>query len=201
MRALFAALRKTVGRAKGWLAGSDVMSENPRYADYKIGRWTYGRPRVFKWRDDQTLVIGSFSSIGGDVTILLGGEHRTDFVSTFPIANYLGVGTWNAHEWSRGGVVIGNDVWIGHGTTILSGARIGDGAVVAAGSLVTGDLPPYAIAVGRPAKVLRYRFDAGTIEKLLEMGWWNWPDGKIREAHSLLMSDRVSEFLTSYAGN
>ncbi len=71
-------------------------------------------------------------------------------------------------------VIIGHDTWIGHNVTIMGGVSIGDGAVIGSGSIVTKDIPPYAIAVGNPAKVINYRFDEKTIQKLLDIEWWNW---------------------------
>ena len=82
---------------------------------------------------------------------------------------------------TRGDVIIGNDVWIGYGATILSGVSIGDGAAIGACSLVVKDVPPYAIVAGNPAQVIRYRFDEETIHKLLKIRWWDWPDQRVRE--------------------
>lgn len=85
------------------------------------------------------------------------------------------------------GVIIGNDVWIGHGATIMGGVTIRDGAIVAANATVTRDVPPYAIVGGLPAKVLSYRFSEAQINALLKIKWWDWPAEKIH--------DHASEFL------
>lgn len=77
---------------------------------------------------------------------------------------------------------IGNDVWIGHNAVIMGGVKVGDGAVIGSSSVVTKDIPPYAIAVGNPAKVIKYRFDEKTIKKLLKISWWNWDSKKIKES-------------------
>ena len=77
------------------------------------------------------------------------------------------------------GVEIGNDVWIGEAVFINDGVKIGTGAVVGAHSVVTKDVPPYAIVAGVPAKMIRYRFDEETIQKLLESKWWEWADEKL----------------------
>ena len=90
---------------------------------------------------------------------------------------------------SKGPIIVGNDVWIGFRSIILSGVTIGDGAVIYAGSVVTKDIPPYAIVAGVPAKIIRYRFDAKTIERLARVAWWDWPDEVIKS--------RLDDFLIS----
>ncbi|MFX3636497.1 MAG: CatB-related O-acetyltransferase [Candidatus Pristimantibacillus sp.] len=89
---------------------------------------------------------------------------------------------------SNGNVVIGNDVWMGLSSTIMSGVKIGDGAVIAAHALVTKDVPPYAIVGGNPAKVIKYRFPQNIIDKLLQMKWWDWELHHIEQAIPLLQS-------------
>lgn len=129
---------------------------------YDIGEYTYGIPTVHVYDDTAKLKIGKFCSLAGGVEIVLGGNHHIDWCSTFSFyeaKEYLS-------EWqklnlpqsrSKGDVVIGNDVWIGRNALLLSGAQIGDGAVIGAGAVVAGKIPPYAIAVGNPAKVIRFR--------------------------------------------
>lgn len=180
------AMRRLAGPWKG--PGPRLMSENPAYREFQIGRWTYGWPEVRGWRPDQKLTVGSFCSIAAGVKILLGGEHHIDFVSTYPFGQFFGVGDRNAHEWSRGDVIIGNDVWIGEDALILSGTRIGDGAVVGARSLVKGEVPPYAVVAGNPARVVRYRFGQETIDELLRLRWWEWDDARIRRSIPKLMA-------------
>lgn len=108
---------------------------------------------------DQTKV-GRYCSIANLVTI--GAQpHRLNWLGTYPFLQLATVPTF-----------IGNDVWIGSGAVILAGVRVGDGAVIGAGSVVTKDVPPYAIVVGNPAKVKRYRFTPEVIEGLLETKWW-----------------------------
>jgi len=82
--------------------------------------------------------------------------------------------------------VLGNDVWIGANTLIMGGIKVGDGAIIGAGAVVTKDIPAYAIAVGCPAKVIRYRFDEPTIGRLLALQWWNKPDQEIRNLARLI---------------
>jgi acetyltransferase-like isoleucine patch superfamily enzyme len=83
--------------------------------------------------------------------------------------------------YSKGIIEIGNDVWIGTSAIILSGVKIGHGAVVAAGSIVTKSVPPYAIVGGNPAKIIKYRLSEEKIEELLEMKWWDWSEEKIKK--------------------
>lgn len=97
----------------------------------------------------------------------------------------------------RGELIIGNDCWIGRDSTVMSGVTIHDGAVVAATSTVTKDVPPYAVVGGNPARVLKYRFDEQTIHKLQEIRWWNWNSTKLSEARELLVGN-IQEFVNRY---
>jgi acetyltransferase-like isoleucine patch superfamily enzyme len=166
---------------------------------YRIGKHTYGKPKVHDWEDGTKLIIGDYSSIAEEVTILLGGNHRMDWVTTYPFPafpeKWPNAAKIKGHPSSKGDVIIGNDVWIGFGCTILSGVKIGDGAVVAARSVVTKDVPPYAIVGGVPAKVIKYRFNEDIIEKLLKLKWWNWKEDKIKKNMKLLCSDKIEELL------
>jgi len=144
--------------------------------------------------------IGSFCSIGPEVDIITGGIHPVQWVSLYPFRIKWGMD--GAYEdgmpTSNGDVEIGSDVWIGTGALILSGVSIGHGAVIAARAVVSRNVPPYAIAAGVPARVVRYRHTQEQIRRLLEIAWWNWPDERIREAVPLLLSTRVEEFLQLY---
>ena len=100
------------------------------------------------------------------------------------------------HPHSKGDVVIGNDVWVGRGAVILSGVRVGDGAVIGAYSVVAKDVQAYGIVVGNPARLFRARFPDETIDRLLAIRWWDWPDERIDRAIPYLQSDRIDEFLT-----
>ena len=129
--------------------------------------------------------IGAFCSIASYCAIG-GGSHPLDGVSTSP-AFYSGIHGWNIHsqrkpEEKHREVIIGHDVWIGEAVFINEGVKIGTGAVIGAHSVVTRDVPPYAIVAGVPAKLVRYRFDADTIEKLLNSRWWEWPVEKLKRA-------------------
>lgn len=159
---------------------------------YSVGQWTYGVPTVFDWGDDTSLTIGKFCSIAGDVKIFLGGNHRVDWVTTYPLAEiFRDCGLERAmFRRSRGDVRIGNDVWIGYGAIILSGVKIGNGAVIGAACLVTKDVPPYAMVGGNPAKVIGMRFSDTQIKRLEALAWWDWPLEDIRKsARELASSD------------
>jgi virginiamycin A acetyltransferase len=95
----------------------------------------------------------------------------------------------------KGDTRVGNDVWIGYGSTVMPGVTIGDGAIVGSCSVVTKDVPPYAIVGGNPAKVIRYRFDEVTIARLLELRWWDWPIERITARLADLCSEDVSALL------
>lgn len=131
------------------------------------------------------LIIGKFCAIAeGARFIMNGANHAMSGFSTYPF-NIFGhgweegfdVGTWEAEN--RGDTVIGNDVWIGMEAVILPGIRIGDGAIVAAKSVVTHDVPAYAIVAGNAAKVVKMRFDDKTVKRLLKVAWWDWPRDRI----------------------
>lgn len=165
----------------------------------EVGEYSYGKPRVLHWQEQTKLKIGKYCSISDEVTIFLGGNHRADWVSTFPFAGYPHLWS-NAAEVtdynvSRGDVVIGNDVWIGYGAAIMSGVTIGDGAVIGAYALVTKDVAPYAIVGGNPAKEIRKRFDDETVAKLLGIRWWNWPAEKVQKNAALLSSGDMEKIL------
>ncbi len=134
----------------------------------QVGRMTYGDIEVFvSGNGREKLYIGSFCSIAREVLFLLEGEHYTDHLLTYPVLAKFIPGRKEA--FSKGSIMVDDDVWIGRGATILSGLRIGQGAVIGAKSVVTKDVPPYAIVCGNPAKIVKYRFDDTIISKLLEV--------------------------------
>jgi virginiamycin A acetyltransferase len=133
------------------------------------------------------LVIGRFCALARGVTFIMNGaNHPTGGFSTFPF-NIFGDGWENGFDpktWQdemRGDTTVGNDVWIGMQATILPGVTIGDGAIVAAMSVVSADVPPYAVVAGNPARVVKMRFDDDTIGRLLAVAWWNWPVERISQ--------------------
>jgi len=172
---------------------------NPDFAAHSIGEWTYGVPTVQWYKPGRKLTIGRFCSIGPHVTIMLGGNHRTDWVTTFPFAELLGDGEQlPRHETTKGDVSIGHDVWIGQEALILSGISIGSGAVVGARSVVTKNVAPYSVVVGNPARHVRYRVPESLIDELLRIAWWDWPLTEIKAARSSLLSPRIERFVTTF---
>lgn len=135
----------------------------------------------FDFIGDQ-LIIGKFCSIASDVKFIMnGGNHRTDWLTNYPFPVF-GNGWESAmpDSWPfKGNTVIGNDVWIGYGATIMPGINIGDGAIIATQSVVTRDVPPYTIVGGNPAQEIRKRFEESMIEELLNIRWWDWNIEKI----------------------
>ncbi len=168
---------------------------------YDIGEFSYGGPKVRFPESGKKLTIGRYCSIADKVEIFLGGNHRTDWGTTYPFSALrdiwpLAPKTEEYHS-SRGDVTIGHDVWIGCGAIILSGITIGHGAVVAAHAVVTKDVPPYAIVGGNPAKIIRHRFDEATVEALLNASWWELPQEKIATLIPLLQSNRLRELIAA----
>ena len=172
------------------------MCKNPNYSKYSIGKYSTGQPKILSFRHQEKLRIGNFCSIAEGVTILLDGEHHTDWIPTYDFKfMFKEFEAFGDSRRSKGDVVIGNDVWIGMNSIILSGVKIGDGAVIGAGSVVTHDVPPYAIVAGCPAKIIRMRFDQKTIDNLLRIKWWDWDLQRITENMQILLSNNIDEFL------
>lgn len=191
---LCAVIRKIIGTSKcpkwiykkskkkyGW-ADNIARYWWKKYKNVDIGRYTYG----YKYLDYRHLVsIGSFCSIADGQTVVP-NDHRMDWITTSPIASLKEFGFVDRDYMNdyisedNRKIVIGNDVWIGAKCIIFEGVTIGDGAVIAAGSIIRKDVPPYAV-VGGVDKIIKYRFDQETIDKLLKMQWWNWDDEKIRK--------------------
>lgn len=180
----------------------DILKDKIDKHAHSIGEYSYGKPTIHWWRPDTRLVIGRYCSIAGGVNLFLGGNHRMEWVTTYPFSDL--VGAWptargiGGTPWSKGNLFIGNDVWIGSFATIMSGVTIGDGAVIGAHSVVTRDVPPYAVVAGNPAKVVRYRFSEPVIERLLALRWWDWPRKMIEEALPSMLTSNFNEFFSKF---
>jgi len=190
-------LKRLVWKLRCFLFTAKKKSLTERYPEYQIGKGTYGDLTVKAWGEGATLVVGSYSSIAEGVKVFLGGEHRIDWVTTYPF-NILwdeGKGI-NGHPKSKGDVVIGNDVWVATDALILSGVTIGDGAVVGARAVVIKDVPPYAIVAGNPARIIKYRFDDEVVGQLLGIRWWDWDRKRIVNAIPFLLDDKPHDFIS-----
>ena len=147
------------------------------------------------------LIIGKFCSIACGVKFLFNSaNHTLASLSTYPFPLFFeewGLEKQNvAESWdNKGGIIIGNDVWIGFEAVILAGVTIGDGAIIGTQAVVTKDVPPYTIAGGIPAKPIKKRFDEDTISDLLHIKWWNWPKEKISQHIGAIRSGCIKELM------
>jgi len=145
------------------------------------------------------LLIGKFCSIACGVKFLFASaNHARQSLSTYPFPIFFE--EWGldirdvASAWdNKGDIVIGNDVWIGYETVIMGGVHIGDGAIIASRAVVTKDVAPYTVAGGVPAREIKKRFDAETIDKLQQLQWWDWPFEKIRRHLPDIMNRAVDK--------
>lgn len=165
---------------------------------WRIGAHSYGHPQIYE-PDYAGLTIGRFVSIGPNVTLIL-GNHNHSTISTYPFATlreYWPSAPEVDDHFSRGDIIIGNDVWVGANATIMSGVHIGDGAVIAAGALITKDVAPYDIVGGQPARVIKARHSPDIVAELLTIEWWDWPDETIDAMLPLILSTDVNAFINA----
>ncbi|MFD7828245.1 CatB-related O-acetyltransferase [Kitasatospora sp. NPDC059803] len=153
----------------------------------------------------ERLVIGKFCALGTGVRFIMNGaNHRMDGPSTFPFP-IMG-GSWAEHFdlvtglAGRGDTVVGNDVWIGYGTMVMPGVRIGHGAIIASGAVVVDDVPDYGIVGGNPAKLIRTRYAEADIARLLALAWWNWPTDHLTRHLRTVMSGTVDDLEAAAPG-
>ena len=195
---IFPALRLALsgGRERSPLDSRERLQQGIDAHGWRVGEHTHGDPTVIGGEHGR-LEIGRYCSFAGDVRIIV-ANHALESVTTYPFAalsQYWPSAPNDASGQTGEGVVIGNNVWIGQGVTILPGARIGDGAVLGAGAVIAKRVPPYAVAVGNPAKVTRSRFDKSLIERLLVLRWWDWPEERVDRFIPLLLGDDIQAFL------
>jgi virginiamycin A acetyltransferase len=175
-----------------------------------FGKHTYGpQPQILGAKPWVTYFakgssIGSYCSIGQDLKFSFRGKHDYHQVSTFPFVAYPQWGQNNA-QYKNGKIdeatihsypiVIDNDVWIAANVTIKQGVHVGNGAVIGMESVVTKNVPPYAIVGGNPAQIIKYRFTQKQIEDLLAIAWWNWDDEKVKQFLPLILSHDIDKFI------
>lgn len=183
----------------------EQSAENVTYDN--IGRYCYGplaKPSAYDMKFIES--IGSFCSFADGCSILqthyMGVTTHQFLFSSFRYPDFDELLPSKKQEEifekhiSSKKTVIGNDVWVGKNASIMAGVKIGDGAVIGAGAVVTKDVPPYAIVGGIPAKVIKYRFNEEQIEELLKIKWWNWSDKQIAERFDDFLD--IDEFISKY---
>lgn len=186
---------------KSILSGGNISAGDYSYYDSPDQPETFQKTNVLYHYDfvGDRLDIGKFCALGTGTTFIMNGaNHRMDGPSTFPFPIFGGA--WAEHMSllnalpSHGNTLVGHDVWFGYKSLIMPGVTIGHGAIIASGSVVTKDVPPYAVVGGNPAQIIRYRFSEETIKQLLKTAWWDWPIEKISENIGTLMAGDASTF-------
>jgi virginiamycin A acetyltransferase len=181
-----------------------IFAENPYLFDSGTGTYFDRSISIISWSDQYRVKSGKYNSIGRDCYFFLHANHRTDWITTSsqllgPVDSDIdGLHMKMGHPSCKGDIIIENDVWIGAKSTIMSGVKISNGAVVGGGSVVTKDVPPYAIVAGNPAKIVKMRFTDQQIEDLLEIAWWDWDESKIKENAMLMWSKDINYFIKKY---
>jgi acetyltransferase-like isoleucine patch superfamily enzyme len=179
-----------------------VGNSDPNLPSFvEIGAHTYYIPaetKFINYMPPEKIIVGKYCSISRQVCIMVGGNHATDTISTYPFEALLfnQPNPTRCYRTTRN-TEIGSDVWIGYGAHIAGGVHVGHGAVIASRATVFADVPPYAIVVGNPARVTKYRFSEETIEKLLRIAWWDWSDETVRNNLEWFYRP-VSEFVQQF---
>lgn len=157
----------------------------------QVGEKSYGELNIVTFNNNTRVKIGSYCSIAQNVIFLLDVEHNIKTISTYPFkAKCLNNGN---EAFSKGDIIVEDDVWLGYGVTIMSGVHIGQGAVIAAGAVVTKDVPPYAIVGGVPAKLIKYRYEPKLITKLLKVDYSKLTDEMVKNHIDELYDDLKNE--------
>jgi len=185
-------------RVRYWVDGAELVHwddprntstwDNPTFAPIRLLESIPGK--------GAPVHIGSYSGVHYTVTVVTGGQHHPDWVSLMHAHDEDGQWvTAENHVVDRGPVTIGSDCWVAYEALIMSGVRIGHGAVVAARAVVVKDVEPYAVVGGNPGKVIRYRFEEPVREALLRIAWWDWPRKKVAAHKDLIHSPQVERFV------
>jgi chloramphenicol O-acetyltransferase type B len=184
----------------GEVFGALTLEEAVACGRATVGAHTYGVCTVHVGRGERGRAhLGSYCSIAVGVELLLGGNHRTDWVSTYPFRVLwdLPGALSDGHPRPEPDIEIGSDVWIATKAMIMPGVKIGHGAVIGARALVTSDVRPYAVVGGVPAREIRRRFSDEQVDGLLALRWWEWPEERVRASVDLLSSPDVDALLAS----
>jgi virginiamycin A acetyltransferase len=180
---------------KNLIKSPNIIIGDYTYYDDPENPENFEKNVLYNYGDD-SLIIGKFCAIATHVKFIMNGaNHKLDGISTYPFPIF-------GHGWesamndlmnlpSKGDIIIGNDVWIGYDSLIMPGVKIGDGAIIAARSVVVKDIPPYTIAGGNPAVPIKQRFSNEEIEILLSIRWWDWEIEKITRNLDVIMNGDV----------
>ena len=189
-------IKKLSWKKYGWKDNLGRYWEE-KYNHIRVGKYSYGYEHL---RSKYLVSVGRYTSIAIGQTVVP-NDHRLDWVTTSPIASLKEFSFADVDYMKnycpdeKRKILIGNDVWIGANCIIFEGVTINDGAVIAAGSIVRKDVPPYAV-IGGVDKIIKYRFSDEIIEKLLKIKWWNWEEEKIRKNIKFLQN--IDEFVEAF---
>ena len=180
------------------------MIENIHLWNADRGSYFDRTVNIVTWSDQYKVYIGKYCSIGRDCNFFLHANHRVDWIRTSsqlwgPVTPEIAdMHMRMGHPTCKGDINVENDVWIGAKSTIMSGVKIHNGAVVGSCSVVTKDVPPFAIVAGNPAKIVKYRFTEKQIDGLQKIAWWNWTEDRIKTEAMLLWSNNIDEFIDKH---
>ena len=159
------------------------------------GSYLAGASFDFELESYAHVLVGNYCSLAHRLVFEIGANHNYRSVSTYPFfvktSPRISPVLREPNSYNKYQIIIGNDVWIGCDVTIMSGVKIGNGAVIGAGTVVAKDVPPYAIVVGNPGRVIKYRFEEEIIEKLQKIKWWYWDEEKILQESSLMENPKA----------
>lgn len=182
---------------KNFVKSPNVIVGDYTYYDDPVNPEEFEKNVLYNYGNDR-LIIGKFCAIATHVKFIMNGaNHKIDGISTYPFPIF-------GHGWekamndlmnlpSRGDTIIGNDVWIGYDSLIMPGVKIGDGAIIAARSVVVKDIPAYTIAGGNPAQPIKQRFSDAQIDILLSISWWDWDIEKITRNIDVIMNGDIEK--------